>query len=1078
VVKLETNTGNTYYFLKNGSVPYIPDPFYKFNNYNNNKNWEIYFKVKKSDNVQNKWFKLIVQDYRAKNANELIDSKTDYFTVDSIEYVKISNYSISKVSETNDFVDYVMNIALTKKPKVLKIETENANAYYFVKNGYIQAKPNFVTSMSYSSDYTNWTINFRIYKSDSQQTKTFKLIVQDMRALSANEYVDSKQISFIVPAKDPNKSSVHVTADSYYKQVPAKFIFTVKTDYKVDALKVVTSKGESSTRIRTGYGTFGAIQITPLDDLTWKVTYNVYSLYPYNARENKIKLTFYTLTKDLKTVLSQTSVEVTAYRDTSNEDFTDILNFINKSPVIAKLNLGDTKIRYAPISRAEAALIVYEFLKLKNPNFNLPYDIEFYSNPFADLDENTSYYNAVITLANYKGDDNITVLTKKFGVFNPLDYVKRFQFVKMIIEGLNIPKTNDFSYIQNYDDYSILGDDAKIYFATAVKNGIIHGDNNRLLAYDKLTVFQALTILDRVKDYNFTVSEDQFDFPQFDQKIGDSLGIIPDYQNYNPNITPIKINGIKILKKDENCTTLAVDATVDKNATGYYTWSANFGYFKKLDYNNKEVIFCRATKKPDIDYQIKVMGNDGYFNFDEKTLIIKKDEFKYPLNIAETNSSVVRFDLSLSLPDKTMKENSLFVIDKKGSLYKNNLKVGLEKVSVVLIDGANSYTVDNVKWNDYKIYFVVPTVKEFYGKTLNMEVVVGSNGEFKSFDFSNIVYHPVYAINGYVAPDENGTFPKSVYINNQSVNVNAGNFYYFPDMAGEYNISVNKPHYDSLDVKLTDEDPVANVYLGYNLPLPPDINITYPVEDINQTASEDTNQTTQDQSAYSDINQSIDNNQTISDNNQSENNSTNPIENNTTQTITAFDPVTGNKKEFNSTKEIPSNWMQGEPVIVNIKKGISLVSGNMDFRYLPKNVLIVWSINPKTKEWEAYSPIKSIQEKIIKNGFRLIEKIDASRGFFVVAKDDTKLVTYESIDTNDSIDIMNLPDGYSLIGSSNMEIGVDEIGCKSGYKVGGVFKYKNGTWQKVIPSINRYDFRFIEQNEGALVQCIPQGSKK
>ncbi|NPA45075.1 MAG: hypothetical protein GXO49_06045, partial [Chlorobi bacterium] len=746
------------------------------------------------------------------------------------------------------------------------------------------------------------------------------------------------------------------------------------------------------------------------------------------------------------------------------EDFTDILNYINKSPVIAKLNLGDSKIRYASISRAEAALIVYEFLKLKNSNFKLPYNIELYSNPFADLDKNTNYYDAVITLVNYKGDDTITVLTKKFGVFNPLDYVTRFQFVKMIIEGLNIPKIYDFSYIQNYYDYSVLGDDAKIYFATAVKNGIIKGDNNKLLPYQDLTIFQALTILDRVKNYNFNVNTNQFDLPDFEDKGGTTLGIIPDYQVYNPEVQPIKINGIKYVK-DGNCTKLTVDASLDTNVTGYYVWSANFGYFKKVDENNKEVIFCPATKKPDVDYQIKVLGNDGYFNFDEYTITLNRNDYVYPQNIADKNVSVVKFNLSLSLPNKKMKENGLFVIDKTGSVYKNNLNIGLEKVSVVLSDGNANYVIDNVKWNDNSIYFIVPTIKEFYGKDLNIKVIVGSNDKFKSFGFTNIVYHPVYTINGYVAADENGTFPQYVNINSSKIEVNNGNFVYFPKNTGSFTVSVNEPNYDSQTVTLTDENPTANVYISYNLPMPPDINVTYPVEDINQTNEQ---------------NQTGDTNQTLPGENQnsSDNNQTIPIENNTTQIITAFDPVTGETKEFNSTDEIPSNWMQGVPIFVNVDKGISLVSRNIDFKYLPKDVLIVWSLNPQTKEWEAYSPDEKIREMIKMNGFKFIDKIDATRGFFVVADKPVRLVTYENIETNNSIDLFNLPKGYTFIGSNNSEISVYDIKCQDGYKVGGVFKYKNGHWIHYIPSLNKKEFEYIEQNEGALVQCIPQGGEK
>ena len=198
------------------------------------------------------------------------------------------------------------------------------------------------------------------------------------------------------------------------------------------------------------------------------------------------------------------------------------------------------------------------------------------------------------------------------------------------------------------------------------------------------------------------------------------------------------------------------------------------------------------------------------------------------------------------------------------------------------------------------------------------------------------------------------------------------------------------------------------------------------------------------------------------------------------QMIHTFNPITGEEKEFNSTTDIPKDWIEGIPIIINIPKGISLVSGNIDFHNLQdKHILIIWSLNPKTQEWIAYSPSERIRQKIKANGFRFIDKIDANRAFFVVANAPTKLVTYENIDDiNETIDITNLPKGYSLVGSNNNEMSIDDIRCQDGYIVGGIFKYQSGKWQYVIPSINRYDFKEIEPNEGAMVQCIPQRGKK
>ena len=849
---------------------------------------------------QNRKYKICIQD----NYHQNIDCRVGIYTVLE-KPIQINNYNITKINETNDYVDYEMKISLSKKPKSIKIQTEKNNydlLKYDVMVGYIVFKPNFATFMDYSSDYKTWTIKFRIYKSNETQNKSFTLIVKDTSEIKQTE-------SFIVPKKSKANVSLDVTADSYSKQIPAKFTFTVTTSSKIDALKVTTSKNESQTRLRDGYGMFGSIQIKPIDDLTWQVTYSVNTVYPFNAKENDITLNFYALTKDLKTTLASKSIKIKVYRDTSEEDFSDILNFLNKSPILSKLNLGDKNIRYAPISRAEAALIVYEFLKLKNTDFKLPYDINLYSNPFADLDRNTNYYDAVVTLANYKGDDDITVLTKKFGVFNPLDYVKRFQFVKMIIEGLNISKTNDFSYIKNYSDYNELGEDAKVYFATAVKNGIIKGDNNKLLSYQDLTIFQALTILDRVKDYNLNVNDNQFIQPDFSNQIGTTLGIIPDIQEYNPDVTPIKIINIDD-KKDGNCTKLTVIANVDKDANEYYVWSTNFGYFKKVDENNREVIFCPATKKPNVDYQIKVLGNDGYFNFDENNITLSRNDYVYSQNIADKNTSVVKFDISLSVSNKKMKENALFEISKTGSLYKNKLNVGLEKVSVVLSDGNTNYTINNVKWNEDKIYFIVPSIKEFYGKALNMKVIIGSNDKFKKFDFSNVVYNPIYMISGAVSADKNGNYPQFVYINNKKVELHNGGFNYIADSTGKYNIEINK-YYPPQIVEITDKNPTAYVYMNY-------IDLDYDDDGVengkdafpyNPAYSVDN-----DKDGYPDkYNEGYTSGDLPIDKYPNDPNKWNDEQPVCAQVIThAYNPKTGEEKDFSTPCDVPEGWIVGK----------------------------------------------------------------------------------------------------------------------------------------------------------------------
>jgi len=754
---------------------------------------------------QNRKYQICIKN----SNNQEIDCKVGTYTVFK-KPIKISNFSINKIDETNDYVNYGMKINLTGKPKVVKIETDSGGVYYLLKDNKLQ-KPDFFTYLDTNTYKTDWTIHFRIYKTDSIQNKWFKLIVQDYRAKNANDLVDSDIKYFTVNKKADYTFTIK--PDSLSKRVPADFSFVITTNYEIDGLKVTTSKGEEKIRHREGIGTFGAIQIEPKSNTTWNVKYHVNSVYPFDAYENDITLNFYLLDSD-NNVLAQKSLTVKAYKNQS-DDLSKIINFLDKSSVLRELNLGDKNKKYHHLSRAEAAVILYEFLKLKSSNFKLPYDMELYYNPFSDIDKNTNYYKAVITLANYNGSDDISVLTKNYGVFNPLENVTRFQFVKMIIEGLNIPKTNDFSYIQNYDDFSKLGADAKIYYATAVKEGIIKGDNNKLLPYDKLTIFQALTILNRVLDRNINVNNNQFEIPLLDnEKIGNPLGVFPDVQDYDPVVNSIKIDDIEEVQKEGNCTRLTVISILDDKAEekDYYVWSANFGYFKKVSSNNKTVIFCPSTKEPTANFVIKVIGTDGYMNFDETTKILDKNEFEYVKNIGDEYPNELNFNIDLFLDKGILKENELFNINMKGSLYKDGLKIGLEKVAVELMANDKVYYINNVKWDNNSIYFIVPSIKELYGKNIKMRVIYGTNykSNFKDFDVN---YKPLYIISGQVSPDENGNYPKEVKINNNIINIDNGKFTYIAPNKGEYTISINK-NYQDLILDLTDQNPTANIFLS------------------------------------------------------------------------------------------------------------------------------------------------------------------------------------------------------------------------------------------------------------------------
>lgn len=682
--------------------------------------------------------------------------------------IQINNYSIVKDSETNEYEKFKMTFSMSQIPIVVKIETENGNTHYFLKQGVVQQKPDFVETFEYSSDKKSWTVYFKIYKEDYIQNKSFKLIVQDYRAKDAAELVATQTKYFSV---------------------------------------------------------------------------------------------------EKKTV------------DISEENLQKIISFLNQSSTVQHLNLSDEEIRQTHLSRAEAAVIVDEFLKLKNPNFKLPYeDASLYDNPFVDIDKNSNYYEAVIKLANYKGSDNTTVLTKTFGIFHPLKNVTRFEFVKMIVEGLNLLKTTDFSNIQSFSDYNQLDNEAKIYFATSARYGLIKGENNRLLPYDKLTIFQALTVLQRAQDMSFNVDDGQFEEPKFNNTIDNPLGMIPEEQFYDPTVTPIDITDITMTNSGK-CKKLSVIANIDSKVSAAYIWSANFGYFQSLSNNNKEVLFCPSSKKPTVDYKIVVTGWDNYMNADDFHLSVGKDAFAYDTNIADTYSDEIIFNMDLTLKSNSLKEGSAFVINKSGSLFKNKVNIGLEKVAVTLKDADGKiYMVNDVKWDDNSIYFVVPSIKEFYGKNITVKVEYGSNDKHRSKIFNQIMYKPQFVINGDIQPDKYGYYPNFVVINSKQINVVNGKFIYVASNAGAYSISIDN-NYQRLNVSLTDTKPTAYVNLSY-------IDLDYDGDGVEND---------KDAFPYDPNKWEEDNGSTCKQ-----------------VTTHAYNPKTGEEKDFSSSCDVPSDWVVGE----------------------------------------------------------------------------------------------------------------------------------------------------------------------
>ena len=1050
------DTGDIYYLMKDGALVYTP-PFITKKTYNSDKTeWKIEFRIKQAKKPQNKTFRLFVQDYRAKNATELIDKKDLSFFVDSIPVIKITNFkgeTYIPYRADKDKIYIKLTFDTYKKPKNIWLISQNK--YKLVSNGgvnYFTIKEPIIdfkyysNSSSHSYNGRSGEIYLSIYKAFGVNSKSFTLKVEDF-----DGYIDTKTITISIEPKEEIKS---VAIDKEKAKIPATFTFIIETSGSEKYLKVESSDGEiklSSSK------NLDNIQIAKIDDTHWKVVYTISNID--KAKESKY-LIFTLLDSNFREVTFPYKKSFIVYKDTSKEDFANILEYLNRSPIIKSFELDKSEHQYHLATRADATLILYEFLKLKNNNFKLPYNIDLYENPFADVDENSAYYEALMTLANYKGNDEITVITKEFGAFNPLENVTRFQFVKMVTESLNLPKINDYSILENFVDYNTLkANDAKMYFATAVKYGIIKGSEyNELLPYDKLTVFQMLTILSRIKDFDVKIIDKEFLEPNTsnNENIGKTIGIMSGIQEYDPTINPIKINSIlkePIIEKDNKCYKLIVKATVDPKAEESYEWSANFGYFKSLDSSNyKKVIFCPATKMPPVDYVITVKGSDGYINFDEKTIKISKHNFTYKENIS--NEPYVNNTISLSLISKIMKENSLFTLNKKGSLYKDNIDIGIEKIVATLKYNDKKYLIDNVKWDKNKIYFTVPSIEEFFGKDINLIIDIGTNKNYKTFTYS-VKYIPQYLIQGKVERDENGVLPKYVIINGKEVSLsNNGTFSYLSETSGTYKVEINK-NYPVQIINLTNKIPTKYIYFHYidkdydndgiendkdAFPYDPAISKDEDKDGFPDsynpgytTASLPLDKYPNDPNKWTD-----EGDDSGSENNQIAHNDDN---NNMTKTEDKGNIINNNNNEVSST----------EKIMINLKIGWNLISIPVDkeidvYDYFFNSAKIVWKWDSNNQKWLGWSPypkmmniLEKYKEKEILDTFN---KIKPGEGFWIYSEVENVL-NFEGNNFNALGQINNLKAGWNLIGVGSLSI--EEL--ESFEKIKFIWKYSNGKWK-------------------------------
>jgi len=148
---------------------------------------------------------LIVEDDKGKTSSDnVIITVKKHNPTPLPEPMKIETYTINNISETDTTQTYEITISLSKKPKLLALESDKGNRYEFLSMGedayHIPNNGKGVfQSINSSNDAKMLTIIFRLYKESQTVTKSFKLIVSD------SNKVDYKTLTYILNPKPNNK---------------------------------------------------------------------------------------------------------------------------------------------------------------------------------------------------------------------------------------------------------------------------------------------------------------------------------------------------------------------------------------------------------------------------------------------------------------------------------------------------------------------------------------------------------------------------------------------------------------------------------------------------------------------------------------------------------------------------------------------------------------------------------------------------------------------------------------------------------------------------------------------------------
>jgi len=156
--------------------------------------------------------------------------------------------------------------------------------------------------------------------------------------------------------------------------------------------------------------------------------------------------------------------------------------------------------------------------------------------------------------------------------------------------------------------------------------------------------------------------------------------------------------------------------------------------------------------------------------------------------------------------------------------------------------------------------------------------------------------------------------------------------------------------------------------------------------------------------------------------------------------------------------------------MLDLSKGRSVISGNINISTLPKEIHSVWIVDGGN--WQGYSPSQDIRDEISAKYTLLNHNIDSYKATLVFALEDTQLGLMENQEPTDVTRIY--ANNLSLHGTNGVYISTDDIICQESHHLAAAVKLMGDTLSVFAPDreIKNYEtFTDIYETDGYFVLC-------